>query len=461
MATVPHGRPAGPLDRFLRLFSDVRPGEGLTAVLLALNIFLLLTAYYVLKPVREALILGQGSAELKSYMSAGMVGVLAIVVPLYGRLATRVPRRQLINVVTALFAGCLVLFYVLGQLGVLLGIVFFVWIGVFSVMIVAQFWGFANDLYTKDEGERLFPLVQFGGSLGAALGAVVAGWLIAPLGLDQLMLVGAGLLVAQVLLTNYVDSRERARSRAKAARIHETPTETDLTAATTGEKTKSAGAFAMVFGTPYLLMIGLMLMCLNWVNTTGEYILSSVIEDAARAAVAAGTTDGLSVEEYIGQFYSQFFLVVNVAGVLIQLFLVSRIIKYIGVRFGVMVLPCIALGAYNVLAFFPVLAAIQWAKTAENSTDYSLNNTVRAMLFLRAHETRNTAPSRQSIPSSTASGTCCRRCWSSLARHTSRSGAAASRPSTCSLCPAGSSSLSISGGSTSSSRRSAWHRDPT
>ncbi len=83
---VPQSRlAASPLDRFLRLFADVRPGEGITAVLLALNIFLLLTAYYVLKPVREALILGQGSAELKSYMSAGMVVVLAVVVPLYGR----------------------------------------------------------------------------------------------------------------------------------------------------------------------------------------------------------------------------------------------------------------------------------------------------------------------------------------------------------------------------------------
>ena len=73
---------------------------------------------------------------------------------------------------------------------------------------------------------------------------------------------------------------------------------------------------------------------------------------------------------------------VNIAGVLIQLFVVSRIIKYFGVRVGVMVLPCIALGAYNVLAFFPVLAAVRWAKTAENATDYSLNNTVRNMLFL-------------------------------------------------------------------------------
>ncbi len=82
----------------------MRPGEGATAVLLSLNVFLILTAYYVLKPVREALILGEGSPELKSYMSAGQVLLLAFVVPLYGRLAGGLPRRRLINIVTAFFA---------------------------------------------------------------------------------------------------------------------------------------------------------------------------------------------------------------------------------------------------------------------------------------------------------------------------------------------------------------------
>ena len=298
---------------------------------------------------------------------------------------------------TAFFAGCLLLFYALAQVGVPLGTVYFVWIGIFSVMIVAQFWGFANDVYTKDEGERLFPIVGFGASLGAVLGAVIAGWLIAPLGLDQLMLVGAALLVPQVLLTNYLDTRERARTEADVPEAGTTavmPAATVEVRAETGEfkveeaqkgrpaSAKGQGAFAMVFKTPYLLMIGVMLMCLNWVNTTGEYILGSVVEDAARETVAAGTAGELSVEEYIGQFYSQFFGVVNVLGVVVQLFLVSRIIKYFGVRVGVMILPCIALGAYNILAFFPVLAAVRWAKTAENATDYSLNNTVRNMLFL-------------------------------------------------------------------------------
>ncbi len=91
-------------------------------------------------------------------------------VPLYGRLVDRMdPRVRLINVVTAFFVVCLLVFYVLGRAGVPLGMVFFLWIGIFNLMIVAQFWSFANDIYTKDQGERLFAIVGFGASLGAVV----------------------------------------------------------------------------------------------------------------------------------------------------------------------------------------------------------------------------------------------------------------------------------------------------
>ena len=382
------------LDRFLRLFTDVRAGEATTALLLSLNVFLILTAYYVLKPVREALILGQGSAELKSYLSAGQVLLLAIVVPLYGRLASRVARRRLINIVTAIFVVCLVGFFALAHAGVSLGIVFFLWIGIFNVMIVAQFWSFANDVYTNDEGERLFPIVAFGASLGAVLGAGVAAELIQPLGVYQLMLVGAGILVLEVLITNYIDTKEHRRTESHLPRPETTammPAATLEFRMETGEHklaetakvtSQSRGAFALVFRTRYLLLMAVMLMFLNWVNTTGEFILGSVVQNAANEAVATGQAGGLSVEDYIGEFYSKFFAVVNVAGLLIQLFVVSRVIKYLGVHIGVMILPFISLGAYGILAFYPILSAVRWAKTAENSTDYSLNNTIRNMLFL-------------------------------------------------------------------------------
>ena len=154
------------LERFLGLFTDVHGGEGATALLLSLNIFLILMAYYVLKPVREALILGEGSAELKTYMSAAQVVMLAIVVPYYGRLVARFARMRLINIVTAFFLSCLFLFYILAQFKVPLAIVFFVWIGIFNLMVVAQFWSFAHDVYSKEEGERLFIIVGFGANCG-------------------------------------------------------------------------------------------------------------------------------------------------------------------------------------------------------------------------------------------------------------------------------------------------------
>jgi AAA family ATP:ADP antiporter len=182
MVIIDMNQPSKPsiLDRMLGLFAEVHAGEGGTVLLLALNVFLILMAYYVLKPVREALVLSEGSAELKSYLSAGQVAVLAVVVPLYGRLVARFPRMRLINVVTLFFAACPIVFYLLARAHVPLGIIFFVWIGVFSLMIVAQFWSFANDIYTKDQGERLFAIVGFGASLGAVAGARIADQLIEP-----------------------------------------------------------------------------------------------------------------------------------------------------------------------------------------------------------------------------------------------------------------------------------------
>jgi AAA family ATP:ADP antiporter len=88
------------------------------------------------------------------------------------------------------------------------------------------------------------------------------------------------------------------------------------------------------------------------------------------------------VQEEIGKFYARYFLSVNVLGVLLQLLVVSRVVKHLGVGWAVMILPVISLTSYNVLAFFPILTAVFIAKVAENSTDYSLNNTVRNMLFL-------------------------------------------------------------------------------
>ena len=390
---------AGPLDRALQPFAEVRAGEGPTALLLALNVFLLFATYYCIRPVREALILStEGGAELKSYLAAGQAVLLLGLVPAYGALADRLPRRRLLNVVTAFFVACLVVFYALTRAEAPIAVVFFLWVGIFNLMIVAQFWSFANDLYTKDQGERLFAIVAVGASLGAVLGARLAGWLIPLFGLPQLLLVAAGLLTLGVVISNVVDARERARhelhlpSHLTTAEIPAATGEYQIQTVADSRKltvslpgigpTSRPGTFRLVFANRYLLLIALLILILNWVNTTGEYILSSTVSAAAKAAVATGGAGGLSESEFIGRFYSDFLFYVSIAALVLQLFVVSRLIKYLGVQTGVLVLPILAFTGYAILAFAPVLALVRVVKIAENATDYSIQNTIRNVLFL-------------------------------------------------------------------------------
>ena len=363
--------PRGALERLLRVFTDVRTGEGPQLVLLTLNVFLILTAYYVMKPVREALILDQpGGAELKSYAYAAQALLLVVLVPLYGSLATRLPRRRLINSVTAFFIGCLPLFYLAAEADLPVGLIFFLWIGVFSLMVIAQFWAYANDIYTPDEGKRLFAVIAFGASSGAVFGAWISSHLIRTIGVNPLLLAAATILAASLVLFNVIDLRGRAERR-RAAK----PSAEDVPIG-------DGNAFALVMRNRYLLLIALVIFLLNWVNSAGEYILSSIVKHAADADVAAGRLSAGDEGRFIGAFFADYFQVVNIAGMVLQLFVVSRVIKYLGVPVAVCVLPAVALGSYTLAAILPSLTIIRWVKTAENSVDYSLMNTVRQILFL-------------------------------------------------------------------------------
>ena len=363
--------PRGPLERFLRLFTDVRDGEGLQLLLLTLNVFLILTAYYVMKPVREALILDQpGGAELKSYAYAAQAVVLVILVPLYGSLATRLPRRRLINSVTAFFIACLPLFYLAAEAALPVGLIFFLWIGVFSLMVIAQFWAYANDIYTPEAGKRLFAVIAFGASSGAVFGAWISSHLIRSIGVTPLLLAAATILAASLALFNVIDLRGQAERR-RAAK----PTAEDVPIG-------DGNAFGLVLRNRYLLLIALVIFLLNWVNSAGEYILSSIVKHAADADVAAGRLSAGEEGRFIGAFFADYFQVVNIAGMVLQLFVVSRLIKYLGVPVAVCILPAVAFGSYALAAIVPSLAIIRWVKTAENSVDYSLMNTVRQILFL-------------------------------------------------------------------------------
>jgi AAA family ATP:ADP antiporter len=370
--------PRGVLDRALSLFADVRGGEGVTAVLLMLNIFLLLAAYYLLKTIREPLILTvQGGAEVKSYSAAAIAGLLMILVPVYSALASRVSRVPLINGVTAFFILCLVAFFFLNQAGVAIGIPFFIWVGIFNLMVIAQLWAFANDVYTVDQGKRLFAIVGFGASLGAIAGSFFTGKLVSQYGPYPFLIAAAVLLGLCMLLTNLVNAREKAAKHEES----EGETEGDRAERSGDSSVKGRSGFALVFADRYLLLIAVLMLLSNLVNTTGEYILGKTVvaNYMAHAGAAAG---GLDEKKIIGEFYGNYFTWVNVISAILQAFVVSRILKYLGVRTALLVLPFVALFGYLSMAFIPLVAFIRGAKIAENSLDYSVQNTTRNALYL-------------------------------------------------------------------------------
>jgi len=135
-----------------------------------------------------------------------------------------------------------------------------------------------------------------------------------------------------------------------------------------------------VFSDRYLLLIAALMLLSNLVNTNGEYILGKTVVSLYQKT--HGSMGGLDEKKVIGAFYGNYFTIVNIIAALVQALLVSRFIKFFGVRGALLALPVVGLVGYGAMAFVPILAFIRGAKIAENSIDYSLQNTTRNALYL-------------------------------------------------------------------------------
>ena len=264
------------LARALRPFTRVHPAEVATVSMMTLAAFLLLAAYYLLKTVREPLILLEGGAEVKLYARAAQALIMVGVVHVYGELARRFGRMKLLTLVFLFFISNLVLFAVLAETRLHFGLAFFLWVGVFSYTVVAQFWALAADIYTAEQGKRLFPIIGGGSSVGALAGSRLASWLV-PLGPQALMEAAVVILLVCVGLIVWIQRRAAHRGPEQAAAVREEPI-------------SESGAFALLIRDKYLLLIAGMVVFLNWVNSSGEYLLDRVLLKAAAEASASGAS---------------------------------------------------------------------------------------------------------------------------------------------------------------------------
>jgi len=343
----------------------------LGVVYLFLNFFLLLFAYYLLKPVREALVLTEGGAEVRSYALAAQSVLLLLLIPLYGILFHKLDRFHLLRWVTLFFVVTLMMFCVLGFLHVKIGVVFFIWLGIFSISLVAQFWAFAVDIYSAEAGHRLFAFIAVGSTLGALVGSETSKALFALLGPYGLMLSGAVVLLSTIKISQLVDRNVVPPSRTLLGEAHRAD----------HIPLSLRGSFAIVLKDRYLLLIAIIVLILNCVNSTGEYILAKVVVERADALVAMSAS-GLTKGAAIGAIYGDFYFWVNLLTLITQLFLVHRIWQLIGVRGALLVSPIIAFLGYGLVSFIPIFSIVQLVKILENSSDYSTQNISRHALFL-------------------------------------------------------------------------------
>jgi ATP:ADP antiporter, AAA family len=339
--------------------SEVHPGEWRVVSLFFGNLFLLLSAYYILKVIREPLILLEGGAVERSYARGLQAGLLLLLLPAYGVLANRFEPSRLVKWIMGIFVLSLGVFVTLGQLGVHVGFAFFVWLGIFSTLSIAQFWSLATDVLSEADGKRLFPLVAAGGTLGGIFGSQIAARLIDghPL---QLMSVAAAVLLVCAVLTHVTYA-----TAGHAEKIAAGPAERD-----------KRGGFTLILRDRYLLWIALSVLLLNFVNTTGDFLLAQLVSAKAHALPAA------EQRSYIGAFYGDFQTYISVLTSLVQILVVTRVFKALGIGGALLLLPVFALSGYALAAALPLLGLVATVKVIENSTDYSLQNTIQQALFL-------------------------------------------------------------------------------
>jgi AAA family ATP:ADP antiporter len=403
--------------RLLGALAPVKRDELATVAILTVNVFVLLTCYYLLKVLREPMILLGGGAELKAYASAGQTLLLLGVVPAFSWLSSRVDRVRLLTTMQLIFIGCLVAFYALAHVRAPIGLAFYLWLGIFNILVTSNFWSFANDLYNEEQGKRVFAIIGVGASVGAIIGAFVPQLLHRVIGMYALMLVAAGGLAVSIALYRIADRRERMRGR----RSHSIAGQPDEPAAAREPAMTRKGGFALVIKDRYLRVLAAMLLIATVINSTGEYVIGKLATERAKqaaaevapgpaavpagagpAAVPAGAGPAAapaaarpaapsgkppaavdSVQgRYLESFYSDYYALVNLLSFALQALVVTRLLVWLGIRRALFVMPLIVLGGWLAVGLFVSVTMVRAEKTAENSLDYSLHNTLRQALFL-------------------------------------------------------------------------------
>ncbi len=354
----------------LRSF-DLRPGEGVALLWSAGYFFLVLTAYYIMRPIRDNFGAIDGVENLAWLFTGTLIGVL-VLHPIYASLVGRYPRQTFIAWTYRFFFLNLVIFFLLLQSGEMatnlwVGRTFFIWLSVFNLFVVSVFWSFMNDLYRPNQAKRLFGVIAVGGTLGATFGSAItsflAGWFSA----------AALLLVAGVLLELAVWA-----SRAASSRSNELAAAAEAGGDAPVARSVSEGAVGGgmmdgirdVLKSPYLLGIALLMLFFT-ISSTFIYFFQADLSRAHFGSDSAARTG----------FFARRDLIVNILTFGLQLFATGRILKKIGLGAGLAILPIASIIGFTVLGVMPTLMMVVTLDVIRRVGNFAIQRPARELLY--------------------------------------------------------------------------------
>jgi len=352
-----------PLTRLLRRVVDVQADEVRALGWSCAYFFLILAAYYIIRPLREEMGVAGGVRNLP-WLFTGTLTSMLIVHPPFAAMVARYPRTTFVPFANRFFAANLLLFFVLLRVlpvenAVWAGRVFFVWTSVFNLFVVSVFWSFMADVFTTPQGKRLFGFIGFGGTLGGIAGSTVTASLAPLLGPVNLLLISVVLLELSTLAVRRLSATARLWG---------------------GSATRSNDNEAVIGGTtfagirqalssPYLLGIGAY-MLLFTIGSTILYFQQAAIADRAYSDPARRTA-----------FFARIDLAVNILTLATQMFLTGRIVKALGVAVTLTLLPALSILGFLTLGFTPTVAAVVVFQVLRRAGEFAVARPTREVLY--------------------------------------------------------------------------------
>ena len=356
-----------PIANFLNTVSMIKQREVKAVIFSFLFVVVLMTAYYILRPVRDAMASDWTDAEvswlwtLNFFISTGIVA-------LYGMAVSKFRFRLLVPTMYSIFAGSFVMFYLLGSISddrTLIDKAFYVWVSVFSLFNISVFWSFMSELFSKEQSGRLFGIIAVGASVGGLIGPSITAFFSVSIGIDNLMLIASMMLLIPIPIIFYLQSKATNLNNEKL----------DLTPTSHPIGGNPIAGFKMLFSNPYLMSIALFIFLYTGISSFIYFELKNLLSDLSRPERSA--------------IWAQMDLAVNILSISIGLFATGRIVGKFGMPVTIAMVPVMVCVGLLILAISPLLGVVMILQIIRRAGNYGMTRPAREMLFtLVDRETR-------------------------------------------------------------------------